>query len=154
MAQLAWLLQSNNVHPSRAVVLLPYAQLMQEARVAWADHAQSQGKQSAFVPRFETTMNWAGSTPGSAAAAQDIQMDVALDVLTAASLLQRAGLAAQQNLLAGRLVEAAWFIARLAAAQPPARRLAWGADKAVALGVGMESEALALELAVARIALA
>ena len=154
MTQLAWLLQSKNVHPSRAVVLLPYAQLMQEARAAWADHAQSQGKQSAFVPRFETTMNWAGSTPGCAAAAQDIQMDVALDVLTAASLLQRAGLAAQQNLLAGRLVEAAWSIARLAAAQPPARRLAWGADKAVALGVGMESEALALELAVARIALA
>jgi len=83
MTQLAWLLQSKNVHPSRAVVLLPYAQLMQEARAAWADHAQSQGKQSAFVPRFETTMNWAGSTPGCAAAAQDIQMDVALDVLGA-----------------------------------------------------------------------
>ena len=154
MAQLDGLLQTKNVHPSRAVVLLPYAQLIQEARAAWADHAQSQGKKSVFVPRFETTMNWASCMPGFAAAAQDIQMDVAIDVLTAASLLQRAGLAAQQNLLAGRLVEAAWSIARLAAAQPPERRLGWGAEKALAFGFGMESEALALELAVARIALA
>ena len=154
MAQLAGLLHAKNVHPSRAVVLLPYAQLMQEARTAWADHAQAQDKPGAFVPRFETTMNWANSTPGFAPASQDIQMDVALDVLTAASLLQRAGLAAQQNLLAGRLVEAAWSLARVAAAELPARRLAWGADKALELGAGMQSEALAFELAVARIALA
>ncbi|NQW93303.1 MAG: PD-(D/E)XK nuclease family protein [Polaromonas sp.] len=154
MRRLDGLLAAKNVHPSRAVVLLPYAQLMQEARSAWAAHAQSLGKQSAFVPRFETTMNWAGSATGFAASAQDIQMDVAVDVLTAASLLQRAGLAAQQNLLAGRLVEAAWSVARVAAAQPPPRRLAWGANKAQELGVAMESEALALELAIARIALA
>jgi ATP-dependent helicase/nuclease subunit B len=154
MLQLADQLKAKNVHPSRAVVLLPYAQLMQEARTAWADHAQSQGKPSAFVPRFETTMNWAGSATGFAAAPQDIQMDMALDALMAASLLQRAGLAAQQNVLAGRLVEAAWSMAKVAAAQPPDQRLAWGADKAHALGVGMESQALAMELAVARIALA
>ncbi len=154
MAQLAGMLQAKNVHPSRAVVLLPYAQLMQEARTAWVAHAQSLGKHGAFVPRFETTMNWAGGATGFAASPQDIQMDVAVDVLTAASLLQRAGLAAQQNLLAGRLVESAWSIARVAAAQPPANRLAWGAGKAQALGVGMESEVLALELAIDRIALA
>ena len=158
MAQLARLLQVKNVHPSRAVVLLPYAQLMHEARTAWAAHAQAVGQQSAFVPRFETTMNWANNaTAGAAdfaASPQDIQMDVAIDVLTASSLLQRAGLAAQQNLLAGRLVEAAWSACRVAAAQPPARRLAWGAGKAQDLAAGMESDALALELAIARIALA
>ena len=154
MSQLAGLLHAKNVHPSRAVVLLPYAQLMQQARTAWAAYFQSRGKKSAFVPRFETTMNWASNTPGFAAAAQDIQMDAAVDVLAAASLLQRAGLSAQKNMLAGRLVEAAWSIARVAAAQPPACRLSWGADKALLLGIGMESEALALELAVARIALA
>ena len=154
MAQLAELLRAKNVHPSRAVVLLPYAQLMQEARTAWTAYAQSQGKQSTFVPRFETTMNWASSATGFAASPEDIQMDVAVDVLTAASLLQRAGLAAQQNLLAGRLVEAAWSIARVAAAQPPSRRLAWGADKAFTVGIGMESHALGLDLAIARIALA
>jgi ATP-dependent helicase/nuclease subunit B len=154
MAELATLLRDKNVHPSRAVVLLPYAQLMQEARTAWAEHAQSLGNASAFVPRFETTMNWAGKSAGFAASFQDIQMDAALDVLTAASLLERAGLAAQQNLLAGRLVDAAWSMAKVAAAQVPARRLAWGADKALSLGESLGSEALALELAVARIALA
>ena len=165
MPQLAALLRVKNVHPSRAVVLLPYAQLMQEAKTAWADYLKSQGSQSAFTPRFETTMNWAKSTPGFAASAQDIQMDVALDVLTAASLLQRAGLGAQQHLLAGRLVEAAWSIAAPAAAQPPAHRLAWGADKAQDLGMSMTSQAvtselaselaseLSLEFAIARIAL-
>ena len=154
VAQLADLLHDKNVHPSRAVVLLPYAQLMQEARTAWAAHAERRGRKSAFVPRFETTMNWAGSTPGMPVAPQDIQMDAAVDVLTAASLLKRAGLAAQQNLLAGRLVEAAWSVAKAAASQPPASRLAWGAGMAQALGVGMEAEALALELAIARMALA
>ncbi|MGB4118220.1 MAG: PD-(D/E)XK nuclease family protein [Polaromonas sp.] len=154
MAQLAGLLHAKNVHPSRAVVLLPYAQLMQEAKTAWVDHAQSQGNASAFVPRFETTMNWAGRATGFVASPQDIQMDAAMDVLTAASLLHRAGLASQQNLLTGPLVEAAWSVAKVAAAQVPAKRLAWGADKAQALGVGMASDALAMELAVARIALA
>ena len=154
MALLTGLLSAKNVHPSRAVVLLPYAQLMHEARTAWTVHIQTLGQPSAFVPRFETTMNWAASATGFVALPQDIQMDLALDVLTASSLLQRAGLSAQQHLLAGRLVEAAWSVAQVAAAQPPAQRLAWGAGKAQDLGVGMESEALAFELAIARIALA
>lgn len=153
MAQLARLMQANNVHPSRTVVLLPYAQLMQEARAAWVAYFESQGKQSAFMPRFETTMNWAGSA-AYAPTADDIQMDVAIDVLTAASLLQRAGLAAQQHLLAGRLLEAAWSISQVAAAQPPAHRLVWGAGKARELDVGMASDVLVFELAIARIALA
>ena len=153
-AQLAELLHARNVHPTRTVVLLPYAQLMQEATRAWGDYEQSRGKPGAFVPHFETTMNWAAGKPGFSPAAQDIQLDAALDVLTAASLLQRAGLAEQQNLLSGRLVDAAWSLAQIAASQPPARRLAWGAAKALELHVGMESDALKLELAVAQIALA
>ena len=153
MAQLALLLRTGNVHPSRAVVLLPYAQLMQEARTAWADHATSQGETGAFMPRFETTMNWAKSLPGFVRMAQDIQMDVALDALTAAGLLQRAGLAAQQHQLAGRLVEAAWSVTKIASAQPPAHRLAWGLEKSQELGLSMLQEALQLELAVGRIAL-
>ena len=156
-AQIADVLKSAHVHASRTVVLLPYAQLMQEASLAWAAHTRLEGQTSAFVPRFETTMNWvrsaaAGST--LATSAQDIQMDAAFDVLTAAELLQRAGLGAQQQVLAGKLVEAAWSLARIAAAQPPEQRLAWGANKAQDLAAGMESDALAFELAVARIALA
>jgi ATP-dependent helicase/nuclease subunit B len=154
MGQLAAFLKQKGAHASRTVVLLPYAQLMQQARTAWAAHAQSLGLATAFVPRFETTMNWASATPGFEVLPQDIRMDAAIDALTAASLLNRAGLGAQQQMLVGRLVEAAWGIARLAAAQPPTQRLAWGAAKGQELGVGMESPALAFELAIARIALA
>ncbi|MFN5350939.1 MAG: PD-(D/E)XK nuclease family protein [Polaromonas sp.] len=153
MGQLAACLKQNGAHASRTVVLVPYAQLMQQARTAWAAHAQSLGLAAAFVPRFETTMNWASATPGFALSPEDIRMDAAIDALTAASLLNRAGLGAQQHLLGARLVEAAWGIARLAAAQPPGQRLAWGAAKGQELGVGMDSPALAFELAVARIAL-
>lgn len=154
MVQLAAFLKQKGAHASRTVVLVPYAQLMQQARTAWAAHAQSLGLATAFVPRFETTMNWASATPGFEVLPEDIRMDAAIDALTAASLLNRSGLGAQQHMLVGRLVEAAWGIARLAAAQPPSQRLAWGAAKGQELGVGMESPALAFELAIARIALA
>ena len=157
MAQLAHCMAERGVHPSRVVVLVPYAQLMQQARSAWSAYTASTGANAAFTPRFETTMNWATSVAmaGGAAApgTDDIQLDAAVDVLTAASLLERAGLAAQQQTLAGRLVEAAWSLARVAAAQAPDQRLAWGTQLADALGVGLESSMLALELAVARIAL-
>ena len=158
MAQLALAMAGRGVHPSRVVVLVPYAQLMQQARSAWSAYTASTGAQAAFTPRFETTMNWASSvamTAGGVAmpAFDDIQLDAAMDVLTAASLLERAGLAAQQHALAGRLVEAAWSLSRVAAAEAPDQRLAWGTQLAEALGVGLESPALALELAVARIAL-
>ena len=157
MAQLALGMAERSVHPSRVVVLVPYAQLMQQARSAWATYTAHTGATTAFTPRFETTMNWATSEAmarGAAApAADDIQLDAAVDILTAASLLERAGLATQQQALAGRLMEAAWSLARVAAAQAPDQRLAWGTQLADALGVGLESPALALELAVARIAL-
>ncbi|TAG35614.1 MAG: PD-(D/E)XK nuclease family protein [Polaromonas sp.] len=157
MTQLADVMAAQSVHPSRVVVLVPYAQLMQQARIMWATFTASTGRRAAFTPRFETTMNWAthsSATVATERAADDIQLDVAIDVLTASSLLVRAGLATQQNALAGRLVEAAWSLSRLAAAQAPSQRLAWGLQLADALGAGLEPEALALELALARIALA
>lgn len=158
MRQLAGFLHEKDVHAARMVVLVPYAQLMQQAKSAWASFCRGSGEASAtasfFVPRFETTMNWASNTRGFALAPGDIQMDAAIDALTAVNLLERAGLAAQQHALAGRLVEAAWSVSRVAAAQPPGARLAWGAHLALEIGGGMEAPALALELAVARIALA
>ncbi|MBC7608866.1 MAG: PD-(D/E)XK nuclease family protein [Polaromonas sp.] len=158
MVQLAKVLDERGVHASRAVVLVPYAQLMQQAKTAWLACVASRGSAASFMPRFETTMNWATSLGASGGvyvpSATDIQLDAAIDVLTAANLLQRAGLAAQQSALAGRLVEAAWSLARVAAAQAPDQRLAWGARLATELGLGMEPAVLALELAVARIALA
>ena len=95
MGQLAACLKQKDAHAARTVVLVPYAQLMQQARAAWATHAQSLGAATAFVPRFETTMNWASATPGFTVSPEDIRLDAAIDALTAASLLHRAGLGAQ-----------------------------------------------------------
>ena len=148
--RLAGLLQARGVHPARAVVLLPYAQLIQQARAAWSTDAGI----AHFVPCFETTMNWATRLGGYEPAAGDIRLDTAFDVLTAASLLERAGLREHKAMLAARLVEAAHSLARLAAAVPPAQRAAWGTRMDAGLGVGLEGPLLQLELAVSRLAVA
>ena len=152
--RLAGIIAARGVHPAEVTVLLPYAQLIQQARQTWADNAGG----TFFVPRFETTMNWAtglGGTLGMFTPSSiDLRMDVSVDMLTAASLLAQAGLAAQQDALAGRLVEAAWSLARVAASVQPDARQAWSASLAEALGVGLDSPVLALEAAVGRIALA
>ena len=54
LAQVAAHAQAHGAHLARTVVLVPYAQLMGVARAAWVD-ANAAG----FVPRFETTRNWA-----------------------------------------------------------------------------------------------
>jgi ATP-dependent helicase/nuclease subunit B len=152
LSAVAGLLHARKVHPARAVVLVPYAQLIAPARAAWVELASS--SHSFFMPRFETTMNWAGVLPGYDASSADLQMDAAIDSLTAARLLERAGLAAQQNDLASALLESAWSLARVAAAQVPSKRLAWGEALSGDIGASMDSPALAFELALARIALA
>lgn len=145
---------SRGLHPAACVVLVPYAQLMQQARTAWA----AQGTAS-FVPRFETTMNWANSLQAPLdgpfePAVSDIRMDAACDLLTAAGLLERAGLGPHKDLLASRLVESAWSVARLAAALPPEQRPEWGQRLGGLLAAGMDAPLLALESAVGQIALA
>ena len=145
---------ARGLHPSACVVLVPYAQLMPQARLAWA----AQGE-AAFVPRFETTMNWANNLQMPLAgplapAPGELTMDTACDWLTAAGLLAQAGLGAHKEILAGRLIEAAWSLARLAAAWPPEERAAWGQKLAPQLAAGMDSPLLKLESAVGQIALA
>ena len=155
MTELAGLLRVRQVHPARAVILLPYAQLIGQAKLAWAAQRENgESGTSFFMPRFETTMNWAGALPGFVSSPEDIRMDAAVDALMASALLARAGLTDQQNDLSGALVESAWALARVAAAQHPNHRLAWGATLALEIGASMESPALAYELATARIALA
>jgi len=161
MGQIRAEMARRQVHPSRTVVLVPYAQLMQEARSAWLrghDSAQAQEpakthSQAHFLPRFETTMNWTRSLGGFEPGGDDVRQDAARDVLTAASMLSRTGLAAHQNVLTGRLMEAAWSLARVAAAVPPLERAQWGANLGATLATGMESPVLALEAATAHIAL-
>ncbi len=155
MQQLSKVLEEQAVHPARAIVLVPYAQLMNEAKTAWVAQCAGTGQAAVFVPRFESTMNWAtGMSDWTATGNNDIRLDAALDALIAAHLLARAGLGQHSEALVAKLVESAWSLSRVAAAQNPARRLAWGANITAELGQGLESPYMAFELAVSRIALA
>ena len=147
-------MKRRQVCPSRIVVLVPYAQLMQEARRAWLRGVQKSRDTSCFLPRFETTMNWTRSLGGFEPSGDDVRMDAARDVLTAASMLARVGLSALHDVLSRRLMEAAWSLARIAAAVPPNERAQWGTRLGATLTLGMDSPMLALESATARVALA
>ena len=155
IAQINAVLEQSGVHPAQTVVLVPYAQLMNEAKTAWAAHLAVNCQTAAFLPRFESTMNWANSlADASVVGSNDIRHDAALDLLTAAHLLSRAGLGQQSEALQARLVESAWSVARVAAAQNPVNRLAWGATTAKELAQGFESPYTAFEVAIGRVALA
>lgn len=135
-------------HPARCVVLLPYAQLMPLASRLWAEQFPD-----GFAPRFETTRNWAARVGLFSPGPNDIALDHGRDLLTAASLLEGAGLGERRALLCGPLVEQATQLAPLAASVPASLRPDWAdqAREAVALVAG---EPLALEAAVARLAIA
>ncbi|WP_394787982.1 PD-(D/E)XK nuclease family protein [Rhodoferax sp.] len=148
LAQMRQAMQQRQAHPARTVVLLPYAQLMPLAQKFWAQ-AQPDG----FVPRFETTLNWASSLGAAAPGAHDVRFDNAMDMLQAPALLEGAGLGAQREALSARLVESTHQLAHLAAAVAPAQRSAWAAEARTAVATGMEAPVLALESVVARIAL-
>jgi ATP-dependent helicase/nuclease subunit B len=141
------LMAERAAHAARTVVLLPYAQLMPLARRAWAEQVPT-----GFAPRFETSMNWSGAA-GFAPAADDLGFDMGRDLLTARALLERSGLAARADLLAGPLVEAAWQLAGLAAAVLPSQRAAWAANARSVIAAGFDAPVLAMERAVAYIAL-
>ena len=152
MAQLHAELVRRCVHPSRAVVLLPFAQLMAEAQRAWLQRLTASTLQAHFVPRFETTSNWSRSLGATALESDDLRLDAARDVLTAASLLGRAGLGEHQAVLAPRVMEAAWSLVRVGAAVLPAQRAGWAASLAPALVAGMADSVLTMEAAAARLA--
>jgi len=146
MSSIRALIQEHGAHPARTVVLLPYAQLMPMAKRLWAQEVKD-----GFAPRFETTMEWAGRadfSPGH----DDLSFDMGRDLLTSRTWLDRAGLGARGELLAGRLVEAAWQLGALAGAVPPSERPAWAVHARAAVAIGAEPPALALEAAIGRIA--
>ncbi|RAR83910.1 ATP-dependent helicase/nuclease subunit B [Paracidovorax anthurii] len=130
------------------VVLVPYAQLMGEAQRRWALSFPE-----GFAPRFETTRNWAGRIAPFVPQGDDLAQDTGRDTLTARSLLDRAGLQAQRELLAGPLLEAASQLAPAVAAVPPAARDAWAAQARLLLPPAGDGAVLRYEAAVARIAL-
>jgi len=147
-ARLAAEMDRRAAHPARTVVLLPYAQLLPLANRLWLQHGSD-----GFAPRFETSMNWCTALGGYARQATDITFDMGLDHLTAQAMLAAAGLGAQQDALAGLLVQAAWQLAPLAAAAGPDQRALWadGARQAVLTGVAGNA-ALQWEVAVAKVA--
>lgn len=156
MARLADAMALRQAHPSRTLVLLPYFQLVPLARQMWARwvaQPAATAAGAAFVPRFDTTANWARSLAGEPPAADDITFQAARDLLTAQTLLERAGMAAQRDLLAGRLVEAAQQLAPLAAAVPAEDRPDWAARNRPVVAAGLDATAMALEQALARLAL-
>ncbi|WP_210545388.1 PD-(D/E)XK nuclease family protein [Rhodoferax sp. PAMC 29310] len=154
MAQVHDEMLRRELHPARVVVLVPYAQLMLEAKNAWLRLVSTQQSAVHFLPRFETTMNWTLSLGGFFPGPDDIRLDLARDTLTAGSLLARTGLSAHQRVLAPRVMEAAWSLARVAAAVPPDERSAWGERISDQLAEGQEAAVFAFEAATARIALA
>lgn len=117
-------MQDRAVPASRVVVLVPYAQLMDAGRKAWAA-----SHPSGFAPRFESSRNWAASLRPFLPGPGDLSMDMARDSLMAAALIERVAPtradAALRAIMVGRLVEAARQLAPLAAAVPPEERLAW-----------------------------
>ena len=140
-------LATRGVHPSRTLVLLPYAQLRPLAAHCWMQWAGD-----GLAPRFETTMNWCSSRSGFVPGATDIHMETGWDLLTAQDLLTQAGLGAQRDMLAGLLVQAAHQLAPLAAAHAPDQRAQWAVQAREAAVLGMAGSALGWETAVARIA--
>jgi ATP-dependent helicase/nuclease subunit B len=153
MARIRQHARERAVHPSRTVVLVPFAQLIPVARDAWLHSLDVHAAPAYFMPRFETTLNWTKSLGGFTSTGDDLTLDAARDVLTAASLLERAGLAAHQSALAGRLMEAAWSLARLAAAIESGKRGAWGMEQALLMDAQV-APVLELEARIGQIALA
>ena len=144
--RLAIWMQACSAHPGRTLVLLPYAQLLPLARRLWSDR-YPQG----FAPRFETTSNWLASLGVAELQATDISHDMALDSLTAQQLLVHSGMADRAS-LAGLLAQTAQQLAPWAAAAGPQGRAAWAASARSAVGIGMESQAVAWEAQVMRVA--
>jgi len=147
MSRVRQLMAARGAHASRTIVLVPYIQLVPVVTRVWAEQSPN-----GFAPRVETTMSWSGAA-GFVPAADDLSFDMGRDLLTARTLLERAGLGPRGDLLAGRLVEAASQLAGVAAAIPPSERPAWAAKARAAVANGLDAPVLALESAIARIAL-
>lgn len=136
-------------HPSRVVVLVPYAQMMDALRRRWMAASPS-----GFPPRFESTRNWAAALGPFVPGHNDISGDVARDSLIAGHWIDRvAGRTPGTDLranLVSRLVEAAHQLVPVAAAQRPEQRLAWAEAlraRQVSTSPSLQWESLVVSLA-------
>ena len=146
LARLQTAMLQRQAHPARALVLLPFAQLLPLAQRLWA-RAYPDG----FSPRFETTQNWASAQGLHQRSEVDIRFDAALDYLTAQALLVRSGVDAPSGLVAS-LVEMAHQLAPSAAAVGPHGRATWAEQARITVAQGLDHTALAWEARLARMA--
>ena len=125
----------HGVKPGRVLVLVPYAQLMEEGRRAWGLLHPG-----GFPPRFESSRNLAASLHPFLPGATDLSMDMARDSLVAASFVERVAKGrtdpAIRALMVSRLIEAATQLAPVAAGIAPDQRLAWATSLQEALRLG------------------
>lgn len=144
-------LHHHHVEPTRALVLLPYAQLQAVARAQWLQ-LQPQG----LLPRFTTTSDWAAHLQAFLPASDDIALDAAQDVLTAHSLLRRASATeGEARWLTSAVHEAALQLAPVAAAQPPSQRLTqWLPERLQTMRELLSAGELSFEAKAAQVALA
>lgn len=148
VARLRQHLRQCQAHEARSVVLVPYAQLIPVARRMW-----QQAVPNGFAPRMETTQTWARSVAAFVPQGHDLAFDRARDLLTAQALLDAAGLAGAPRGLSARLLDAVYGLAPVVASRSPPQRNDWAAKARAAATAGMEHPALALESALARLAL-
>lgn len=148
-------MQERGCHPSRCVVLVPYAQLIAPARRAWVQRTRNG---ASFLPRIETTQTWSlslwAARGGHRFGMDDFTGQPGPDLLTAWRWLGEGGLASQRSQLGPRLLEAAQSLSRLAAAVEPAARLAWAKALSARLTEGLDLPELRLEATIAQMALA
>lgn len=118
-------LLNQGASPARTLVLVPYAQVMAQARLAWRQLGVG-----GLVPRFETTRNWAQQLAPFEPGELDFGKDPARNRVLAARLLEPSGVARLPVDLAPALIEqlleAAAQLAPLAASVPPHERSDWG----------------------------
>jgi len=136
------------IHPASVVVLVPYAHLMAQARAQWAALYPD-----GFMPRFETTRNWATALGGEPTGGNGLRLDIGCDALTGRSLLEAAGLEAHADAMLSLMLEMAQQLAPLVAAIQPEERDAWAQRAREQIAAPLAGEALQLEAAAARVAL-
>lgn len=148
-------IKDSGCHPSRCIVLVPYAQLIAPARRAWVQRAQSG---ASFVPRIETTQTWSdglwAARGGPRFRPDDFTGEPGPDLLTAWRWLSAGGLGSRRAQLGPILVEAAQSLWRVAAASEPSARSAWARALAARLTEGLDLPELRLEATLAQMALA
>ncbi|MDA0869921.1 MAG: PD-(D/E)XK nuclease family protein [Proteobacteria bacterium] len=128
---LAQRLQQHATAPWRAVLLVPFAALIPEAREAWRRHWPGP------TPRIETPLSWAQRLLPWQPGEQDFSGDVGRDILVAQRMWQGLKLPIQRgpwgDAMTQNLREHASLLLPLAQAQPPSQRQAWAQEVAAQL---------------------